>query len=494
MFYRSLITPFFALFISVTSATEVPIYDFPIKSYSQNVDDYLSPDSPDYTKPLVSSDYQAAQLKQFYNHYYSTDAQALSPWSEQMIQAVIPTVKKIEFEIIDGFDNQNKPDTKKHYAENFKEHDEVWLNQIRKNMDLAAFDALTFNPENRAIAVNNTYARALPEHAPDFYHFSLPGQGFPFDNLEESAIWAGTPLYVLSVSQDKAWSLVLTPDEYFAWVKSSDIAYASNKFVSQWQQAAQAGLVAITETDASIVNKNQHFQFTGYIGAVFPFASRDADFITILTPIKNEHQQAVLTTSLVKATSATLMPLTATPKNMAGIMKQLQNRPYGWGGMFFFNDCSQELKSIFTPFAIWIPRNSGQQAKVGTPINLSKNTVDERINALKEQGHPLMTIIYIGSHVMLYLGNKRINSQESIPMTYQNIWGMSPANKESRYIIGQSLFFPLLKQYPENFDLGSLANAPFFTLVQLDKLTDKKTSPQESMRHFTVPELPNMSL
>jgi hypothetical protein len=100
-------------------------------------------------------------------------------------------------------------------------------------MDLYALSSSEFKEEYRAISVRNTHARALPDSAPDFFHASIPGQGFPFDNLQESAIWTGTPLYVFSVSKDKAWSLVLTPDSYFAWVKSDDIAYASPGFINQ---------------------------------------------------------------------------------------------------------------------------------------------------------------------------------------------------------------------------------------------------------------------
>ena len=87
-----------------------------------------------------------------------------------MIKSLLPVVKKIEMELLEEFDNQNKPAANRHYAENFKEHDEVWLNQIKQNMDLPAIAASDFNEKNRAIAVANTPARALPEEAPDFFH------------------------------------------------------------------------------------------------------------------------------------------------------------------------------------------------------------------------------------------------------------------------------------------------------------------------------------
>ncbi|MBN9226396.1 MULTISPECIES: SH3 domain-containing C40 family peptidase [Legionella] len=479
-------------FLSAACATEVPIYDFSIKPYSQNINDYFPSDSDDYELPLLKPEYQAAQLLQFYNHYYADSPEGLSPWSERMVVATLPTVKKIELEILKEYDNQNKANEERHYAENFKEHDALWLNRIQRNMDLPAIETLAFNEKNKAIAVNNTFARALPEHAPDFYHFTIPGQGFPFDNLQESVIWAGTPLYVFTMSQDKSWSLVLTPDAYFAWVKSSDIAYASTQFIEQWKNAAKKGLVAITETETSVMNQHHHFELTGYIGAVFPFVGRDDNDISILIPVKNEHHQAVTQIGVVSSHSASVMPLEASKKNMAKILKQLQNRPYGWGGAFFFNDCSQELKSLFTPFGIWLPRNSAQQAKISSGVDLTKNTVDERIRTLKTQGHPLMTLIYIGGHVMLYLGNRSINHEEAA-MTYQNIWGLSPASRDKRYVIGQALFFPLLKYYPENPDISSLANKSYFKMIYLDELNTKGPTPEAFSHTFMKPASPNLS-
>lgn len=472
---------FLFLFISVSSAMEVPVYDFSIKSYTQNINDHLPPDNEDYSSPLLTPDYQAAQLQQFYNHYYASDSNGLSPWSEQMVKSVLPMVKKIEMQIVDEFDNQNKAAAERHYAENFKEHDEAWLGKIKQNMNLDILDTNEFNEKNRAIATTNTFARALPDGAPDFFHASLPGQGFPFDNIQESVIWSGTPLYIFSVSQDKAWSLVLTPDAYFAWVKSSDIAYASTEFIHKWQTAAQKGLMAITETEISVLDKQKRFQFKGYIGAVFPLVKRDEQTTSIFIPAKNEHQQAVMKIGVVEKRAASLMPLVASKKNMAKILEQLQNRPYGWGGAFFFNDCSQEMKSIFTPFGIWLPRNSAQQTKFNSTLDLSKNSVDERINILKAKGHPLMTLIYVGGHVMLYMGN-----HEADAMTYQNLWGLAPASRDKRYIVGQSLFFPLLKYYEENPDISSLANKSAFKLVYLDELDTKITTPQGFTKYFTM--------
>lgn len=485
-FLRQITAIFLILASSSSFAMDMPIYEFSIQAYSQNINDYLPSNSEDYSTSLLEKNYQKSQLKKFYNHYYSTDAQGLSPWSEQMVRFVLPKVKANELEILDDFSNQNKAQLDRHYGENFKEHDQGWWNRIKQNMDLNSLDSSDFKEENKAIAVSNTFARALPDLAPDFYHASLPGQGFPFDNLQESTLWAGTPLYVISTSQDKAWSLVLTPDAYFSWVKSSDLAYVSSEFINQWQQAAQKNLVAITKTETSIIDAQQQFQFSGYIGAVFPLVERKEGITSILIPVKNEHNNALIKTAFINSRAADLMPLTASKKNIVKIIRQLQNRPYGWGGAYFYNDCSQEMKSIFTPFGIWLPRNSAQQSKLNSGLDLLKATPNERINTLKTKGHPLMTLIYIGGHVMLYVGNKKMDTNEMEAISYQNVWGLSPKNKDKRYVIGQSLFLPILRYFPENPDINSQANATYFKLVYLDKLDSKMDSPQAFARSINT--------
>ncbi len=464
-------------------AMDVPIYNYPL-NYSQTISDYLSSNAPDYSSPMLTPDYQKQRLKDFYNHYFASTPQGLSPWSERMVATVLPYMRQFELTILEEFNNQNKPFDKRHYAENFQEKTPEWIYSMQQNINLDTIDMKFFQRQNRAIAINNTSARALPDDAPDFFHTSIPGQGFPFDNLQCSAIWAGTPLYVLSITHDKAWSLVLTPDGYSAWVKSQDIAYTSPSFIKQWQEHAKKGLVAITKAGLSILNDKSQFQFTGYIGAVFPLATKTEEQLSILIPVKNAHGWANIKTAIVKNSDAVEMPLPMSKKNMASILKQLQNRPYGWGGVFFHNDCSQEMKSIFAPFGIWLPRNSAQQAKLSTSVDLSSRSIDERLDYLRFQGHPLLTLIYIGGHVMLYVGNHDTENGLNTPITYQNVWGLSPKSKDKRYIIGRAVFFPLLKSYSELPHVVSLAEKAHFKLVYLDDLYETN-GPQSFVQRYS---------
>lgn len=448
-------------------AVDVPIYDFPINHYAQNVNSYLPETALDYKKPLLTKEYQQKQLQAYYQHTYQSDEKGLSPWSSAYVLEILLTLKEKQLSLIASFDNDDKDEFNRHYGENFKAHDSHWLNQLTRNMNLSALDSFSFNAKNRAIVTRNTFARALPDNAPDFYHFTKAGEGFPFDNLQESSLWLGTPIYVVHTTLDKRWSLVITPDEYFAWVNNEDIALVSNDFIDKWQQAAKKGLIAITKTEASIFNVDGSFATTAYIGMVFPTGGQSAN--EILMPEKKQHY-AIIGRSTVAENAAQKMPIRATKENFSALLKELIARPYGWGGAFFYNDCSQELKNLFAPFGLWLPRNSSKQGDKGEVLDLSHLSADKRIQALKENGKPLLTLIYLKGHIMLYVGLKAQNGVNDTPITYQNIWGLAPPSRDRRYVIGQAVFLPLLSTYPEAPDALSLADKSIFKLIYLDKL------------------------
>lgn len=148
----------------------------------------------------------------------------------------------------------------------------------------------------------------------------------------------------------------------------------------------------------------------------------------ILMPVKASDGHAVVQSSVFNPSNEAKMPLSATPPNFATIMKTLIGRPYGWGGMYFYNDCSAELKSLYTPFAIYLPRHSSDQLTAGRQDDESHlGTVPERLDYLNKHGHPFMTVIYIGGHVMLYVGKDK--DYDNAPLTFQNVWGLAPVIK-----------------------------------------------------------------
>lgn len=63
------------------------------------------------------------------------------------------------------------------------------------------------------------------------------------------------------------------------------------------------------------------------------------------------------------------MPIKSSPKNFAKLIKSMVCKPYGWGNLYFNNDCSSEIRSLMLPFGIFLPRNSADQAQAGKNID-----------------------------------------------------------------------------------------------------------------------------
>jgi hypothetical protein len=82
------------------------------------------------------------------------------------------------------------------------------------------------------------------------------------------------------------------------------------------------------------------------------------------------------------------------------------DKPYGWGGMYGEQDCSEFIREIFSTTGVTLPRNSSDQAKVGIPIGLLSGKADgERTKRLLvEDAVPGITLVGMKGHIMLFLG------------------------------------------------------------------------------------------
>jgi hypothetical protein len=475
MGYNNNMKYFITLFLAITSlncfADEGSISLFPLLHYDQHVSTWIKESDADFDKSLLSPETQQKHLELFYNHYFGS----ASPWSREYVtqilnQAPPENLPTIEQSVLNHFNNKAKPNDKIGYGANFRPYSDAWIVALTKNIDIEQLGHLSYSANHRAIAIDNLAARVLPTHEVHFFSYKLAGQGYPFDNLQMSALWAGTPLYVLTTTRDHAWSLVLAPD-IVAWVPSNGIAYVSVDFVNTWSAAAKNKMLAITRTQKSLLDAEGNYLFSAYVGMVFPGVG-DGDDFTLWVPVADGNHHALIKKVAISSDAATIMPLRATPQHFSFLMNTLISRPYGWGGMYFYNDCSAELKSLFTPFGIWLPRHSSYQVNAGKMVDMSYAAPEKRLAYLMEQGQRFVTIVYIGGHVMLYMGNysNPDDGKTQTAMTYQNIWGLSPTPPTRRAVIGQSVFLPLLLQYPEDGSLVSLANKKFFQVSFLNQL------------------------
>lgn len=471
--YKAFLLLGFTFFSISTGYSDSDVLDlFPLEHYDQNITTWFKPTDPDFDKVLMSEEIQKKHLALFLDHYFYK----YSPWNfehiNQIIQQPIPNdIKTEETNLIMHFSNNDKTDNQIGYGENFRPHSIEWVKSIAANMNNAQFENLNYQAHQRAIAIDNLHARILPTDDVHFYHYKIAGEGYPFDNLQMSAVWAGTPVYILGETQDHAWMLVVTPD-FIAWVKSSGIARVNEEFIRTWTIAAKSKLAAISKTQTSLLDEQGKFLFTAYVGSVFP-AYRTTSGIHMMVAVADADHNALIKDVAISSKNAVLMPFQATKHHFSEIISSMIGRPYGWGSMYFYNDCSAELKSLLTPFGIWLPRHSSEQVSIGNMVDLSSTSEDKRLDYLMKNGHQFLTIIYIGGHVVMYIGNyiNPNNRSSLMPMTYQNLWGLRPHSGDKRSVIGGSVLFPILLQYPEDSNLNSLASGKYFQISYLDDLS-----------------------
>ncbi|WP_353191597.1 SH3 domain-containing protein [Pandoraea pnomenusa] len=449
---------------------------FPIEHYDQDVDHWIRPDSPDYDRPLLSAQEQARHFEAFRARYFGTAPRDPSPWNEAWLTTSLLNAAGAQ-QIADAqgrrvrrFDN-GTPGVRKTYGENFQPHTTAWIRAIEANMALAQLDAdhanWRYDPRRRGITVDNALVRQLPTNDPAFYDFREAGEGYPFDALQDSALRPGTPVYTLARSADGAWLLVYSPD-LTGWVDARTVASADERFVATWRSAAQRGLGAIIRADTPLIDvppgaTHGVYRTFAPIGTVLPMSRSHDGRQLAMIPVADADRRATIRTMTFDDTTFVPMPWALTPRHLAQVMKQQIGRPYGWGNTLFYNDCSAETRSLFAPFGVWLPRHSSDQLRAGKRTDLRNADIDTRLHTLAERGRPLMTLIHINGHIMLYLGNAQ-HDGESVPMTYQNVWGLSPADNSRRNVIGGSVILPLLKTYPEDPQVRSLAGKPLFEI------------------------------
>ncbi|MEF2229077.1 MAG: SH3 domain-containing protein [Candidatus Cardinium sp.] len=446
-----------------------PFRLFPIEDYSQVTSKWIDPNQEGYDQPMMDAAIQKRYLEQLWQRLYGRK----SPWDEDYVQGILQEdIGACQEKALLKFSNHDKSKQDKWYGMNFRPYASAWIKNIKETIPLDELKKPIFHTAHRAITIQNLSVRILPSQ--DICLRSIiPGYGYPFDRLQASAAFIGTPVYRIAQTKDKIWSLVIMPD-FIAWVPSNGLAYTDDVFIQRWKEAAQDQLIAIIQTQTPLVDTIGRFITQAYVGSVFPASIQKYDAIgrlSLSVPIANEEGKACSVDVIISSAQATYIPMQTSRKNFAKLIDTLQGRDFGWCGTSFYNDCSAELKSLFLPFGIWLPRHSSDQIEISEKIDMNGASPEERLTYLKDYGDPFLTIVYIGGHVLLYIGHFPYKGM-SIAMTYQNIWGMADLSDDSVSIIGQSVFFPLLLNYPEDPNLRSLLQRPFFQIAHLKPLPE----------------------
>ncbi|WP_457594953.1 SH3 domain-containing protein [Hydrogenimonas sp.] len=297
---------------------------------------------------------------------------------------------------------------------------EAWV----RNADYDAFNTL----RRHAVTLRSASLRLFPTMRPIFYDPSLPGEGYPFDYNQNSAVKPFTPLIVSHLSRDGGWAFVQTPFA-LGWLPVGDIAYLSGE---QIDRIVKMGNMVVLKEATPVYDGSQRFLFYAKMATILPLVGEEEGFYRILVP-KKIGERVRLEESLFPRIWGERMPLTMDAANVGRVADELLGEPYGWGGLVQNRDCSAMTRDFFAPFGIWLPRNSAEQAKVGRVLSLAGLDAAAKERRVVEEGVPFRTLIHLPGHIMLYVGSRRGRAY-----VMHNLWGIR-TKEGGRYIVGRAV-------------------------------------------------------
>lgn len=268
------------------------------------------------------------------------------------------------------------------------------------------------------IIIDNALMRGMPTAKAFYSNPARAGQGFPFDNYQMTALWTGTPVFISHISADRKWLFCETA-WCSGWVEARKAAQVDSSFMAAWRGAP---LHAVTRDRMSAGGAELH------IGTLLPAKNGQ-----LLLPRREASGRAALARLPLPA-GLEPFPMPFSPKAVANLGNQFMGRPYGWGGAFFERDCSLMLQDLFTPFGVWLPRNSSAQLKNGWRMDLSGMAPDAKAVWLLDNAVPFRTLVGMPGHVTLYVGQ-----YQGQGVLFHSIWGLRTMTEhgEGRAVLGK---------------------------------------------------------
>ena len=155
------------------------------------------------------------------------------------------------------------------------------------------------------------------------------------------------------------------------------------------------------------------------MGASFPIIDGNEKVVEIKLPVRSSDGTVMFERAFLKKEDTSSGFLDYTPRSIIDQAFKLLNAPYGWGGMYGEQDCSRFLQEVFATVGINLPRDSKDQAKIGTLVKaFDVNVKDEEKLDILKQAFVGATILPIKGHIMLYLGQV-----DGYPFAIHATWG-----------------------------------------------------------------------
>ncbi len=251
-------------------------------------------------------------------------------------------------------------------------------------------------------ATRPTSVRALPTNVK-----MLEEKGdIEFDQLQYTLIKIWTPVAILHTSKDGQWYYVQAP-YVRGWVKSKHIAVFPNRKALQ-EKVKTETFIDITGESVSVCFDSQcgeKYQKAS-MGTLIPLVQKNDSNYVVEMPLRSSDGSVRLKQYYILGNADVHIGFPSfTQRNIVTQAFKLLSQRYGWGGMYYGRDCSGFTHDVFLSMGVDLPRDSEQQAMIGTQLGHFEpyEQAGQKEAALRI-ATPGITLLKMPMHMMIYLG------------------------------------------------------------------------------------------
>lgn len=329
------------------------------------------------------------------------------------------------------------------YGENLKPNSKELMNKLVLNADFKSLSSV----EQNAILIHSSDLRLLPTSKPRYLNPNLAGEGYPFDYLQNSYLYAYTPVKISHFSLDKSWVFVKT-SFVSGFIKTKNIAKIHPKTAKKLRQSKD--YVMPKKDYIPLYDENGDFLEYARVGmllAVDDKSPKNGDFYHILAYKKDLDGYAKLVKTKVKKVDFIKLGDEYSSDDLLMVANELLGEKYGWGGMGGNRDCSMFLRDIFGSFGVFLERNSKAQIyqkdyeNKSNFYDLSDLSDKQKMEFISANAKPFATLLALDGHIVLYIGKDSSGKM----MILHDVWGIKSHKngREGRVLVGGVSITPI---------------------------------------------------
>jgi len=266
---------------------------------------------------------------------------------------------------------------------------------LKKELNLSALCGVC--SVRYGIAVRRTNLRTLPMAEG---LFDTANDVF-FDNLQETAVDPSEPLVILHKSESGKFFYVQIYNAR-GWIAASDVAVTDR---AKWLEYVHPEkFLTVTARNFFLPSAGENILYQ--MGSRLLIKEKYMNAFIVLIPRCRPDGTLLEEKQFIFANNENVHEgfLPYTRANLIRQVFKFYGAPYGWGGLLESEDCSGFVNDVYRVFGIFLPRNSGQQAKTAGRTTPFEGLSNPQRYTLISENACAGDVLCMKGHVMIYLG------------------------------------------------------------------------------------------